>query len=570
MRAGVIRRLLALLGGQRGRVAFSASCRVANLSLGVAIPAVAVGLLPTVADGRVGLGAAMAILVGLALMKGTLRYLEQYTGHAVAFRLLADLRNRVFRWLERLEPGRLHDERAGDLVARVSGDIDRVEPFYAHTIAPAIAAVVVPTLALVGLGVLAGAAPVLALTPFLIGYLAIVPWIGSRQVSVVGPRARRLAGETAAAVADFVQGAREIAVLGAGDRVVGEISHSEQERGALEARLAGVAALRSLMGGLISAGAILSVAIAGVASALEFQALAVSVVIAWSVWSPVRALDQIVPDTEQSLAAAARLFDLEDRKAQSWGQAPPPKNSQVRFEALTVRSGSKTVLDAVDLAIRPGAFVAVVGPSGSGKTTLVQSLLRYRDPLTGTVSLGATPLEDLASSTLSELVTIVPQRPDVFHGTIASNLLIASPGAGREDLRQALDRAGLLAWVDEQEGGLDSPVGERGVGMSGGQVQRLALARAFLRDPVVLILDEATSELDPVTERDVLDQVHTERGRRTLIVVAHRMETVVGADAIVVMDRGRVVEIGAHHELRRAGGLYAALWERHEDILADS
>jgi ATP-binding cassette, subfamily B, bacterial len=216
-----------------------------------------------------------------------------------------------------------------------------------------------------------------------------------------------------------------------------------------------------------------------------------------------------------------------------------------------------------------GSLVGIVGPSGSGKSSLVETLVRHRDPSYGSVLIGGQPVVGLSLPALRGAVSLVPQRLDVFHGTIASNLQIARPEAGIEEMRQALERARLLDWVDGLDGGLDTPIGEGGVGLSGGQAQRLALARAFLRDPRVLILDEATSELDTETERSVLDEVYSERGRRTLIVVAHRMETVVSADQIAVMDGGRLVELGTHDDLVAAGGLYAALWARHADMLAD-
>lgn len=568
MSPGVVRRLLVLLRGQRVLVAVSVVCRVVNHGLGVAIPASAVAFIPSVANRTLGLGTAVLALTVLALVKGMFRYLEQYTGHAVAFRLLADLRNRVFRWLERLEPGRLQDERSGDLVARVSGDIDRVEPFYAHTIAPAIAAVVVPTLALVALGALAGAGVALALALFVVAYLAVVPWIGARTATHIGPQARQLAGDAAAAVADTVQGAREVAVLEAGDRVVGRIAESDETRAKVEDGLARAAATRSLLGGLIAGGSIVSVAVIGVANGLGFQTLAISLVVAWTIWATVRSLEQVVPDTEQSLAAASRLFALEDLDSQSSGDAGSPKSGEVRFEVVTVRSGSKTLVDSLDLSVPSGTFLGVVGPSGSGKTTLIHALLRHRDPEAGRVWLGGTQVGDLSPQALAESISVVPQRPAIFAGTIATNLRIAHPGAGDSDLREALARVRLLEWVDGLELGLDTPVGERGVGMSGGQIQRLALARVLLRDPSVLVLDEATSELDAPTEQAILDEVHSERSGRTLIVVAHRLETMVDADVIAVMDRGRLVELGSHDELRQRGGLYAALWERHLDMLS--
>jgi ATP-binding cassette subfamily B protein len=259
---------------------------------------------------------------------------------------------------------------------------------------------------------------------------------------------------------------------------------------------------------------------------------------------------------------------LEGLEPQVAGEVDRLIDGGVRFERVAVQGGGQVMVDSVDLMIPDGSLLGIVGPSGSGKSSLVETLVRHRDPSYGSVLIGGVSVEDLSLSALRAAVTLVPQRLDVFHGTVASNLQVARPSAGPEEMRHALDRARLLDWVDGLEGGLDAPVGEGGHGLSGGQAQRLALARAFLRDPRVLILDEATSELDADTERAVLDEVRSERGRRTLIVVAHRMETVVSADQIAVMDGGRLVEIGSHDHLVAAGGLYAALWARHEDMLA--
>lgn len=567
-----MQRLLSMLRTQRALVAWSAAFRILNQGLGVGIPAVAVGFVVAVAGGSADAVGALAVLAGLALIKGLFRYLEQYTGHAVAFRLLARLRSQVFGWLERLEPAALQDERSGDLVARASGDIDRVEPFYAHTIAPVVAAVVVPVITLVGLGLVSNFLVVLALAPFVLLYLVVVPLMGWRGVAKAGAEVRRASGEMAASIADVVQGGSEVAVLGAGDRVLERLRRAGHLQASRARALAESSARRSLAGGLISAAAIIAVTVVGVGSGLQVQALAVAVVLAWTVMTPLRALEQILPDTEQSLAAAGRLFDLEDRDPQLWGdQRPAPsEGGGVRFESVTVRSSEGTLIEDVDLEVPDGAFLAVVGPSGSGKSTLVHTLARVRDPDSGRVVLAGRPVVDWAPSALSAALVMVPQRPDFFYGSLASNLRIARREANDAELMVALERAQLVEWVASLDEGLETHLGEGGLGMSGGQLQRLAVARAFLRDPAVLVLDEATSDLDVATERALLDEVYADRGRRTLIVVAHRMETVIDADQIAVMDKGRVVELGSHDELERAGGLYTALWRRHLDVLVEN
>jgi ABC-type multidrug transport system fused ATPase/permease subunit len=548
-------------------IAVSAISRVINQTLGVVIPAAAVSLaLAAVDAGSPGLWSAVWLLTVMALVKGLFRYLEQLTGHGVAFRLLARLRLQVFRWLQSVEPARLTEQRSGDLVARISDDIDRVEPFYAHTMAPLAAAVVVPTLTVIGLAVSVSTVTATVLAPIVVLYLAVVPWIGSRRLAIRAPESRRLAGESAAEVADLVQGAGEIAVLDAGQSVLVSLTRNNERSTSVRDSLARDAALRSLVGGLLAGAALVIVVVTSVLGGLGLRELAVSVTIAWTVMAPLRALEEIVPDTEQSLAAAARLFELEAIGAQSRGEGDAVRGL-VRFDAVTVVAGPDKILDSVDINVDEGAVLGVVGPSGSGKSTLVATLARLRDPSSGRVTVGGRPLTELADHELRKLVSIVPQRPDVFYGTVASNLAMARPEADEEEMRDALARVRLLDWVDGLDRGLDTPIGERGVGMSGGQVQRLAIARSLLRDPAILVLDEATSELDALSESAVLEEVYSERGRRTLIMVAHRMETVVSADLIAVMDRGRLVELGTHESLHESGGLYAALWQRHEDTL---
>jgi ABC-type multidrug transport system fused ATPase/permease subunit len=548
-------------------IAVSAISRVINQTLGVVIPAAAVSLaLAAVDAGSPGLWSAVWLLTVMALVKGLFRYLEQLTGHGVAFRLLARLRLQVFRWLQSVEPARLTEQRSGDLVARISDDIDRVEPFYAHTMAPLAAAVVVPTLTVIGLAVSVSTVTATVLAPIVVLYLAVVPWIGSRRLAIRAAESRRLAGESAAEVADLVQGAGEIAVLDAGQSVLVSLTRNNERSTSVRDSLARDAALRSLVGGLLAGAALVIVVVTSVLGGLGLRELAVSVTIAWTVMAPLRALEEIVPDTEQSLAAAARLFELEAIGAQSRGEGDAVRGL-VRFDAVTVVAGPDKILDSVDINVDEGAVLGVVGPSGSGKSTLVATLARLRDPSSGRVTVGGRPLTELADHELRKLVSIVPQRPDVFYGTVASNLAMARPEADEEEMRDALARVRLLDWVDGLDRGLDTPIGERGVGMSGGQVQRLAIARSLLRDPAILVLDEATSELDALSESAVLEEVYSERGRRTLIMVAHRMETVVSADLIAVMDRGRLVELGTHESLHESGGLYAALWQRHEDTL---
>jgi ATP-binding cassette subfamily C protein CydC len=577
-RSQIAQRLLALLRPLAALMTVSALARVVNQGLGVLIPALAAALVVGFATSSSVWGL-LGVLALLALVKGTFRYVEQFTGHAVAFQLLSELRVDTYRNIVPLAPAGLEDERTGDLVARVIGDIDRVEPFYAHTIAPLASAVLVPLLTAVGLAVWVDPVVAVVFLPFPLVMVLVIPWMKAKRVAGTSSRARELAGETAAVFTDSVQGAREVAIFGAREVVAGRVSNRSRESASIKSELARVAGTRAGLTDLLAGLAV--VAVAAVAAGrfetglIQLSSLAAAVVVAWVGTTPARALEDIVPDLEQALAAAGRLFDLADRKApvvERVDSPSSPANGIVVFEDVTVRfpDADRPALDEVSAQLSDGTFVAVVGPSGSGKSTLVELLARFRDPDVGRVLLGGTDLRDLSPSTRRARIAFVPQRPEVFFGTIGDNLRLARGNATEDELWGALDRAGLGDWVRSLEHGLDTTTGELGETMSGGQRQRLAIARAFLRRSDVLILDEATSELDLATERLVLDELKREHGERTVVVVAHRLEAVVDADEILVLDGGRIVERGTHSTLTSGRGVYSGLWQRHTDILVET
>lgn len=576
-RRQITRRLLRELQTLAPLMTASAASRVINQGLGVAIPTLAAGILVGF-DSNSSLAGFVLLLAGMAVVKGTFRYLEQFTGHAIAFRLLAGLRAETYRRIVPLAPAGLEDDRTGDLVNRVIGDIDRVEPFYAHTIAPLASAIVVPVLAAIGIAVWID--PFLALTflPFPLLMASVPPFIRARRVTQLSKDARHQSGETAALFTDAIQGAREIAIFDARDVVSNRIEARSRASASTFRALAHMSAFRVGLGDLLAGGAVVTMLVvaaelfsAGLIGISEFAA---AIVISWVGTGPARAVEEIVPDLEQALAAAGRLYELADRRPPV--SASPgtevPADGAVVFEGVSVTfSGADTsALFGVDSVIRDKSFVAIVGPSGSGKSTLVELLARFRDPDGGRVTLGGVDLSGVEQSRLREAVTLVPQRSEIFHGTLADNLLLAKPTATREELRHALDRAQLGSWVSSLDDGLETAVGELGSTLSGGQRQRLAIARAFLRDPKVLVLDEATSELDGPTERLVLNEIERERGKRTVIVVAHRLASIIAADEILVLDAGRIVERGTHESLLSGGEVYSGLWHRHLDLVPGS
>jgi ATP-binding cassette, subfamily C, bacterial CydC len=572
----VAARLLGLMRPLAPLMGVSVACRTVNQGLGVAIPALGAYGVVRIAGGEMDVVSLVGWLAGLAIVKGLFRYLEQYTGHAVAFRLLSKLRVDTYRAIEPLAPAGLEDDRSGDLVSRVVGDVDRVEPFFAHTVAPLTGAVLVPTLAVAGLALAVDPVLGLVLVPFLVALVAIVPWLRRRREAELSSQERETSGATAAALTDAVQGIREIVVFGARERTLADLDRRGERLASIRSGRARIGALRSSMGDALAGGMVVAVALVGSvrvgSGALDLAGLAAGLAVAWVVAGPARAVEEIVPDLEQAIAAARRLFELSDRVpplAEVSPGAGRPSGGSIRLRSVTAgyARSPDPALDGIELDVDEGEFVAVVGPSGSGKSTLVDLLLRFRDPIAGTVAVGGVDVRRVASADLRGHVALVPQRPDLFHGTIADNLRIAAPEASDADLWRSLERADLATWVAALPGGLDTQVGELGDRISGGQRQRIALARALLRRPEILILDEATSELDPAAEARILTALLDGRGTRTLLVVAHRLEAVTGADRIVVLDRGRLVESGSHADLIAGAGVYAGLWGRHLDAI---
>jgi ATP-binding cassette subfamily C protein CydCD len=279
-----------------------------------------------------------------------------------------------------------------------------------------------------------------------------------------------------------------------------------------------------------------------------------------------------------TLGAARRLYAVEAEPVpvtDGPGVAAAARSTNGRAVAVELAEVSfaypgrpRLALDNVSLTVEAGSTVAVVGPSGAGKTTVASLLLRFWDPQVGRVRMSGHELRDFALDDLRRRIALVAQDTYLFHDTLRANILLARPEADDAALRVAIERAALAEVVDGLPDGLDTVVGERGARLSGGQRQRVAIARAFLKDAPVLVLDEATSHLDAVSEAAVRQALERLARDRTTLVIAHRLSTIRDADAIVVLDEGRVVEIGSHAVLLAKGGLYAHLVARQLGALA--
>jgi ABC-type multidrug transport system fused ATPase/permease subunit len=535
---------------------------------------IGVGILGALAVAAVKTGAPFAwLLIALALaapLAGILHWIESWLAHDIAYRLLAELRVDLYRKLDALAPAYLVRRRSGDLIALASQDIETIEYFFAHTVAPALVALLVPSAVLLTLA--AAAWPVaLALLPFVL-YAALAPVVMRARIDRLGGEARDALGLLSAYVTETIQGLSDLVAFQAVDgRRAGFM---ETVRGYQTTRLRLLSDLSSQTAQLeiVTGLGGLGVAVAGawlVANGeLAATTLPLLILLGLASFLPISEIAQVSRQLADTIASTRRLYAVHaEQPAVRDGPLHPPApagGSAIRFESVgfLYPGARRPALEGVALDIPAGATVAIVGPSGAGKTTLANLLLRFWDPAEGHILIDGVDLREFELDHLRRRISLVSQDTYLFNDTLRANVALARPDADETAIRKALDQAALAEFVGSLPEGLDTRVGERGVQLSGGQRQRVAIARAFLKNAPTLILDEATSHLDAVSETQVRGALDALMRDRTTIVIAHRLSTVRNADMLVVLENGRVVEIGAHAELIARNGLYARLIRR--------
>lgn len=501
------------------------------------------------------------------ISRGVFRYLERYVSHRLTFNILARLRVWLYERLEPLAPARLLNYRSGDLLTRIVADVETLEKFFVRVIAPPLVAVLVGLL-MGGLMALFDARLVLLTWAFLAVAGVALPVLTHLLSRGLGERTIHTRAELNVALVDGIQGVADIVTAGQENQHRERIRVLSANLVKAQERLAWVAGLQTAASTLLNNWATIAVLILSIplvhAGKLEGVFLAVIVLGVMASFEAVLPLPETIQQMDDSTAAARRLFELIDAEPTVTapdGPSPTPAHHHLELSdvVLTYDQHAPPALRGLSLSLREGEHKAIVGPSGAGKTSLINVLLRFWDYQSGDIRLGGHSLRAYHPDDARAMFSVVSQHTHLFNGTVRENLLIARPSASDDDLIAATQQAQLHDFIESLPQGYETWIGEQGLRFSGGERQRLAIARALLHNAPILILDEPTANLDPLVEQELLHTLKTVMAQRTTLMITHRLVGLAVMDEILVLHQGRIAERGQHADLVQAGGLYARL-----------
>lgn len=489
----------------------------------------------------------MIIMVVIALLRGILHYLEQYCNHYIAFRLLAIIRHKVFAALQKLCPAKLESRDKGNLISIITTDIELLEVFYAHTISPIAIALLTSLVMVLFISHYHIYAGLLALVAYIIVGV-IIPIINGKLGSEEGMAFRTRFGELNSFVLDSLRGLDETIQYGQGEERKRELVRRSQEladqQEYLSYREGAQRSITNMVILLASFGMLFLTLLLYLNHQLGFEGIITCTLAMMGSFGPVVALSSLSNNLNQTLASGERVLSLLEEEPLVEEIEGDKESSDLFKGALmnhvTFSYEDETILDDYSLKLEPGKITGIHGVSGSGKSTLLKLLMRFWDVKQGTIIVDGEEIKQIPTKHLRDMESYVTQETHLFHDSIANNIAIAKPDATRVEIMEAAKKASIHDFIMTLPNGYDTKVGELGDTLSGGEKQRIGIARAFLHDAPMILMDEPTSNLDSLNEGIILKSLKESSEEKTIVLVSHRVSTMNIADTVYEMKDGRI------------------------------
>ena len=495
----------------------------------------------------------ITVMIVIAVLRGILHYVEQYCNHFIAFKLLAIIRHKVFAALRKLCPAKLEGRDKGNLISIITTDIELLEVFYAHTISPIAIATLTSIIMVIFIGRYHWLAGVLALAAYLIVGVAIPMWNGKRG-SQKGMEFRTNFGELNSFVLDSLRGLDETIQYGQGEKRKEQMSECSKNLAGMQedlSKMEGSQRSFTNMVILLASFGMLALTIwLYDKGAMGFEGILTCTIAMMGSFGPVVALSSLSNNLNQTLASGERVLSLLEETPlveeipgdveTSGAESMEHEFTGAEAENVTFAYGEEVILDNYSLKLQPGKITGIHGASGSGKSTLLKLLMRFWDVQDGSVSVDGTDVRKIPTKYLRDMESYVTQETHLFHDSIANNIAIAKPEASREEIMEAAKKASIHDFIMTLPKGYDTEVGELGDTLSGGEKQRIGIARAFLHECPLILLDEPTSNLDSLNEGIILKSLKESAKKKTVVLVSHRVSTMNVADVVYEMKNGRI------------------------------